>query len=165
MDINKIVCELKKYSESLCTLYPGVDENEIIELEKKINFKLPKEFKDFLSIINGFEIMSDMVYGIHNNNKGIDLFSNYIFEKDEVGNPIYDYLLPIAPNGRGDHYCLDLKSIDRMGLECHVVFWQHDYEYTYEKLPEIDRNSFTEFIWKILQEVEELIDYDGNDKP
>ncbi len=164
MNLEKIVSELKKYSEAFSVLYPGIDENEIIELEKKINFKLPKEFKDFISIINGFQIKSDMVYGIHKDIKYLDLFSTYIFEKDEVGNPIYDYLLPVYPDGFGNHYCLDLKSIDKKGLTCPVVFWQHDYEYTSDDLPDIDCNSFTEFMWKLLQEIKEFMDYDGTRK-
>jgi len=164
MDTDIIIKELQKYSETVCTLYPGINDDEIKGLEQKIRYELPKEFKNFISNINGFKLLSDILYGIHENNKSIDLFSNYIWEREYSNNQIWSYLLPIVPDGRGNHYCLDLKTIDSKKLKCNVVFWQHDYEYTLEDLPDIESSSFNEFIWEMLNEIGESINYDGTDK-
>jgi hypothetical protein len=45
-----------------------------------------------------------------------------------------------------------------------IVFWQHDYTYSGEDLPDIENDSFTEFLESQLNSVKKMYDYNGNDK-
>ena len=163
-DLQKIITELDKYSPKILTKYSGISEDRIIEFEQKLKYRLPEDFKNFLKVCNGFEIVSDIVYGIHPDDNKLDLYSNYLWEKDESGNPIFEHLLPISPNGFGDYYCLDLKTLDENYQNCNIIFWQHDYEFSADDQPEVDCKSFFEFIWELLDDIKTRNHYDGRDK-
>ena len=141
-----------------------------MDLELKLGYQLPGSFKEFIIRCNGFGIMSDHVYGIYTGSKwskvekAMDLYENYLWEKDESGNPIWPHLLPISPDGFGNHYCLDLKTLTEDKTECKVVFWQHDYEFSEDDPPDVETNSFLEFVWNLLMEIKGMINYDGTDK-
>ena len=64
----------------------------------------------------------------------------YHFEHFIADNPMPSYLVPFCPDGFGNHYCFDLH---RSG---HVVFWQHDYEYTIDNQPELVYNDLAELL-------------------
>jgi cell wall assembly regulator SMI1 len=163
LNLDQIISEINKYSSKVCTTYPGISNDIIDELENKLGFVLPRNFRLFLNKCNGLEISSETVYGIHAE-RHLDLYDNYICEKDEVGNPIWDYLLPISPNGRGDHYCLDLSTLTKDKSECKVIFWQHDREFSEDDPPIIDAETVLAFLWQLLEDVKETTNYDGTDK-
>lgn len=168
--IDMIIAEINRYDDKVILTFPGVKSDEVEELEKKLGYTLPTNFGAFLMSCNGFELLSDIMYGIHTDEilditiRAMDLYKNYIWEKDEVGNPIWSHLLPIAPNTRGDHYCLDLKTLTEDKRECKVIFWQHDHEFSKDDPPPVDSETVLEFLWKLLQEIKEIISYDGTDK-
>ncbi|MEL6822330.1 MAG: SMI1/KNR4 family protein, partial [Calditrichota bacterium] len=155
--------EIQKYNSEVITTYPGINNQTILDLEVKLKSRLPGDFKRFLTIINGFELMSDIIYGIHNDPK-MGLYNNYVWELKESNNPIYHYLLPISPNGFGDHYCLDLNSLSEDATRCEVVFWQHDYEYSDGDTPDKESSSFTDYLEELIMDVGENYNYDGSDK-
>ena len=164
MTIINLITEVQKYSSEISSFNPGVDIKKISELEQNLGYKLPNSFKNFLSKCNGFSIFGDQIYGIHNDDKNIDLLSNYLFEKNEAKNPIFDYLLPITPDGFGNHYCLNLNTVTESGEECKVVFWQHDFEYDKTDLPDIDTETFEMFFIEMMDNLKHEINYDGSEK-
>jgi len=161
--INKIITELNKYSKNICTLYPGVQDEEIIGLEKKLGFTLPTSFKTFLKECNGFELVSDTIYGIHQK-KNLDIYKNYLWEKNESNNPLWSHLIPISPDGSGSHYCFDLKTLTNDNNECKVVYWQYDYDFDDDDPPDVETETFFDFLWELLERIKETNNYDGSDK-
>ena len=155
--LENIIAEIKKIDNEISTIYLGINEIKINDLEDRLGMKFPKEFKDFLNLCNGFEIMSDKIYGIHPEDKNLDLFSNYMWEKEESGNPIYKYLLPISPDGFGNHYCLDLTTLDENKETCKIVFWQHDFYYSESEAPDLECETFLEFLIELVNDIKESI--------
>jgi cell wall assembly regulator SMI1 len=164
MKLAEIIEELKKYDSSIYTFYEGAKLDSVTELEKKLGFKLPDDFKEFLLISNGASIRGGTIYGIREDKKSEDLYGNYIWEKDESENPIPDYLLPMCPDGMGNHECLDLKSITPDGETCNVIFWQHDWFYKPEDQPDTDAHSFAEYLEKLVKNLSKRFNYDGSEK-
>ena len=164
MDLSEILEELKKFSSPICKTYSGCCQEEINELEIKIKYLLPLDFKKFLLISNGAIINCQELFGIRIENKFEDLFDNYIFETKEAGNPMPNYYLPIYPDGMGNHNCLDLNSLTPDGKYCNVIFWQHDRLYSEDKQPDIDASSFTQFLENLLKEIYEQYNDDGTEK-
>lgn len=155
MDILEILTELEKFNSPDFKSFNGVASKEIEELEEKINLKFPNDFIFFLKNTNGVLINCQNIYGINPEKPNEDLFENYKFETKEAGNPMPKYLLPIYPDGMGNHNCLDLKSISEDGNFCNVVFWQHDRFYTHSEKPDIDAKSFTDFFENLLKNLKE----------
>jgi cell wall assembly regulator SMI1 len=168
--LDMIITELQKYNQYACTMFKGATGIEIKTLESNLGLLLPGSFKSFLIKCNGLELMSETIYGIYTDEsldriiRALDLYEIYKWEKDEAGNPIWPHLLPISPNGRGDHYCLDLSTLTEDKSECKVVFWQHDYEFSDEYPPLVEADTFLEFLWNLLMEIKEDYNYDGSDK-
>jgi hypothetical protein len=47
MNLSEILEGLKKFNSPICELYPGCSQEEIIDLEVKIQYILPIDFKKF----------------------------------------------------------------------------------------------------------------------
>lgn len=164
MNLINILEKLKKYPSPIFKSIKGLNNIEIDNLEQKLKYQLPKDFKEFLLITNGAIINCHEVFGIVTDKPFEDLYGNYLFEKEEVENPKREYLLPIYPDGMGNHNCLDLSTLSEDGETCNVIFWQHDWFYKPEEQPDIDANSFTEYLEKLLIEITEQYNYDGTEK-
>ncbi len=164
MNLYKILEEFSKFSSPNFRTYAGCNYDQILELEKKLNYHLPTDFKNFLLSTNGAIINCHELYGIKTGIPAEDLFDNYFFETKEAGNPMPDYYLPIYPDGMGNHNCLDLKSLSSDGETCNVIFWQHDLIYNNNTRPGIDASSFTEFLENLLKEISEQYNFDGSEK-
>jgi len=162
--IRNLILQLSNYVDPLFKSFEGIEKVEITKFEDKLGFLLPSDFKSFLNISNGAVILYENIYGIYNNNKPFDLFENYLLEKNEVGNPIREYYLPIYPDGMGNHTCLDLGSLSPDGKRCNIIFWQHDRQYLKNEQPDIDAKSFTMFLEDLLNELNEYYNYDGTEK-
>jgi cell wall assembly regulator SMI1 len=159
--MDEILNEIQRYSGGLRRIYPGAQESAIESFEKYTSLRLPEDFRQFLMRCNGFSIMSDVLYGIHPENEAIDLLSNYFWERNESGNPIYRFLVPIMPDGQGNNYCLDLSRGGHS--QATVVFWQHDYDYEFHsEIPDIVAHDFLSFLRDTLADIRDEYDYDGN---
>ena len=53
------------YSKEFSHFNPPATDEQIAELERKLKFPLPKEYKEFLKFSNGARIMDNDIYGIH----------------------------------------------------------------------------------------------------
>jgi cell wall assembly regulator SMI1 len=158
--VKDILDEIERYSSDLRLLYPGAREMDIRALERSMSMKLPEDFRQFLTNCNGFSILSDRLYGIHADMEAIDLLSVYKWERNESGNPIRRDLLPIMPDGEGNHYCLDLANGSTTTAP--VVFWQHDYDYeAHSDSPDVVAGDFVSFLQNILEQMHEDYGYDG----
>ncbi len=164
MNLLDIIYELKKYDKSVCELNEGISISKIENLEKELLYKLPNDFKAFLSVSSGADILCQYLYGIKDEEPAEDLFENYIFETKEAGNPMPAYYLPMYPDGMGNHNCLNLKSLSQDGEKCNVMFWQHDRLYSDNDQPDIDANSFTQYLENLLKELSENYNNDGTEK-
>ena len=162
--LDQILSELNKFDKSLYDFYEGARLDMISKFEKKINYDLPNDFKEFLLFSNGANILNETIMGVDTTECQFDLYSTYIFERDESGNPVPGYLLPISPNGRGDHCCLDLTSLSDNKETCKVVFWQHDLIYDENTKPGIEATSFYEFVFVIITDFLKYNNYNGSEK-
>src|SRR5688572_18572595 len=134
MKVDILINELSKFSDSILDLNGPVEEKGIFEFEKKYQLKLPEDYKEFIKRHDGFELMGVGLIGI-TPVSGNSLDQLYHFEHEEVGNPMPPNLVPFSPDGLGNHYCFDINSSGQKS--CDIVFWQHDYNYDEEDLPDV----------------------------
>ena len=161
MNLNAVIDELHKFSNKILTLSGPLNGNEIYKCEKNINKSLPNDYKEFLRKHNGGDLMGTEIYGINESENSLDRI--YKFEHDAVENPMPDYFIPFSPNGEGNHYVFDTRNCNNDS--CMIIFWQHDFEYSNEDIPEITHNSFTQWVKQVMIDwTLEDYDYNGNEK-
>ncbi|WEK35519.1 MAG: SMI1/KNR4 family protein [Candidatus Pseudobacter hemicellulosilyticus] len=160
MNIQEVIQALFQFSDRIFTKEAPADRVDIEKFEERYGLKLPQDYIELLLVTNGCSLMGSTVYGVGASATD-SLDELYIFEHTAVENEMYDYLVPFSPDGFGNHYCFDTRSHgDR---SCLVVFWQHDYEYTAEDVPEITHDSFAGWVktvmigWTL-----EAYDHEGN---
>lgn len=154
--MKETLLKLKAFPDSVLEYGKGVSEEVIMQEEQKFKFELPSDFKQFYADLNGFSLMGEKVYSINQSEKD-DLFDVYQREHHEVVNPMPEYFLPFCPNGRGDHYCIDLRTRNEAGI-CKIVFWQWDY--SFHNMDDIDivNNSFSDWLTELVIELEQELD-------
>jgi hypothetical protein len=163
MSIHIVIKELEKFSTDILSIAEPVEERAIDFFEKKHNIKLPSDYKILLEKYNGVCLDGTEVYGIEIKPGKYSLEDCYIFEHCEVGNEMPLYLVPFSPDGGGNHYCFDTRFNNT--TSCPVVFWQHDYHYTEDDMPEITYESFSEWIKEVMIDwTLEDVNYDGGKK-
>lgn len=163
MDISNVIKELTLFSDKVLELKTPVNEQAIEDFESQFNIKLPEDYVIFLKCFNGISLMGTIIYGVGEELNPLSLASIYIVEHQEVGNPMNEYLIPFSPDGYGNHYCFDTRTMHNN--LCNVVFWQHDYLYTEVDPPEITNASFSEWIKEVIIDwTLEDYDYNGNEK-
>lgn len=161
--MESIIAELLKFSEDILEINSSISDDRISIFEKKYNLKLPNDFKKFITKINGFSLLGNKVYGFDENiTESIE--NVYHFEHFEVSYPQPLYLVPFCNDGRGNFYCID-TSKNTEAVNCPIVFWVSNYEYTNEDPPEIVNNNFLEWIKEVIIEwTLEEYNYDGSEK-
>jgi len=155
--IDLLLSEIHRFDPRMRQIFEPASYSAILQLESSVGFGLPGDYKDFLMLTNGLIVYSDVFYGIHSGNAMLDVYTAYVRETTEVDNPMWYHLLPICPDGFGNHYCLDLNTCDSALSLCNVVFWQHDYEYGEDDIPEIDTYSFAQFLKERIEFIREDI--------
>lgn len=162
MRITEAINELKKFSNKILTLGDPCDEKLIAEFEIKYNLNLPIDFKHLIKKHNGVDLLGTSIYGIKDIDSSYSLEECYLFEHFEVENKMPAHLVPFSPDGAGNHYCFDTKlNTD----SCPIVFWQHDYNYSDDDLPEVTNNNLAEWIEEVMIKwTLEDYNYDGSEK-
>ncbi|TSD67144.1 SMI1/KNR4 family protein [Inquilinus sp. KBS0705] len=158
-----IIAELTKFDSEIALLGPPITDNRLEDFERHINLKLPLDFKYMLSVHNGISLAGVEIYGIDEALQGSSLDAVYKFEHFEVGHKMPAHFLPFSPDGRGNHYCLNLSKIK--DDQCPVVFWQWDFEY--ESIDDVEECNINFLSW--VKEVMigwtlEDYNYDGTEK-
>lgn len=158
-----VLKELYKFSDNILFLGHPITDNRIEELEQQIGFKLPLDFKYILAKHNYLSLGGTEVLSIGKEIENQSIESLYIFEHEEVDNPMPKEFLPFSPDGAGNHYCFDLSKLENH--LCPVVFWQHDYYYSDIKEVEICNSNFYEWINEVMIDwTTEDTNCDGSDK-
>ena len=153
-----LIKELEKFDKSIVSLWDAASEQEIEDTEAHIGQVLPEEYKEFIRRSNGLEFTCDYILRVGNNVRPSAFSMNdvYDFEHYESCNPMPSYIIPVAPDGYGNHYCFDMKN---NGV---VIFWQHDVNYE-EHQPEIVYESMVAMIREVFINWSEM-NYDGTSK-
>lgn len=156
--------ELHKFDGSIIYLGPAITDERLEIFEKEIGFEFPLDFKYIMKKHNGIALPGVEIYGLDRELRGSSLDEVYQYEhKKEVYNAMPKEFLPFSPDGRGNHYCLNLSKL--INGVCPIVFWQHDF--IYRGLEEVEQCNDDLIAWI----KEEMIDwtledynYDGTEK-
>lgn len=160
-EYEQILNELYKFDNSILELGSEISDNRLEKFELQIQFTLPNTFKTLISKHNSFSLMGTVVYGIGEEFRGISFDKVYDFEHFQIGNPMPKELFPFSPDGRGNHYCLDLSEPENSK----VVFWQHDVNYVTKNEIEVCNDSFCSWIKEVMIDwTLKNYNYDGTDK-
>jgi hypothetical protein len=157
-----VIDELRKFADDLTEWYPPAKRKDIEELEQSLDVKLPDDYKEFLMETNGFQMMGQDIFGIKN--RQFDLYEAYRIEHNEVYVKMPHHLIPICPDGYGNHYCFD-NSNDNV-----VVFWEFDLAAYYQDRqevyePEVVYPDFKSMVQELLIDwTLEDYNYDGSEK-
>jgi hypothetical protein len=163
-NIEKVILELKKFSKDILTIEkPLFDEILMKNFESTYHIKLPPDYKYFLKKINGFSLMGNEVYGLDGGKTPQSLEKIYYREHFLVQYPQHQYIVPFSPDGRGNFYCFDTRSIKSDGT-CPIVFWVSNYLYTDSDAPEVVNGNFSEFVQQVIIDwTLESYDHEGNE--
>ena len=148
--------EIGKYADGVHELNGGCPVEAIDELEKKLELKLPDEYRLFLQIHNGGELFipGTELLTIQTAEKGEQCIS-YLDEALEMLWPgMPEHFLIVAVLCYGDFVCLDLNN--QSDGKCRAIKWDHE-------LGEIsgEWSSFKEWLADELSLGSEMRDYDG----
>lgn len=161
-NIDQLLKELYMFSDCILTLNDSlIDFSSVETFEEKNHLKLPNDYKYFLSKHNGIDLMGVTVYGFNDSEESIS--DVYNFEHFEVEYPQYSFLVPFSPDGGGNFYCFDTSKPSKNS--CKIIFWESNYEYTADDMPEVVNSSFAEWIKQVVLDwTLEDYDYNGNKK-
>ena len=158
-----ILTNLYKFNTSIISLGPIINDKRLEVFEDSIGFKLPLDFKYVIERHNRIVLAGTEVYGLDSMFRGTSLDEVYQYEHNEVYNAMPREFLPFSPDGRGNHYCLNLSKMTR-GV-CPVVFWQHDFIYKSIETVEECNDSFVNWIKEVMIGwTLEDYNYDGSEK-
>lgn len=156
--IENLMDELHKFSSAIITFNSPVSSESILEFEKQFNVVLPDDYKEFVRIHNGFELMGDTILGIFSkDNPNNNLNDCYAFEHFGTVCPMPKDLIPFSPDGYDNYYCFDSKTNS-------IVFWESECDYS-EADPEVVYNDLYSMVHEIFIDwVLEDYNYDGSKK-
>ena len=126
----------------------GADEESIAACEAELGVRFPRSYRCFLRTFS-YANWPVYIYGVAEGViPGLLVVSNTHFERSEAEPSLPAHLIPISPDGWGNHYCLDTAHPE--GDECPVVFWDH--EAGEEQTPERTDASFAAWLERMLDE-------------
>jgi len=159
-----LLVELHKFNDSIIFLGPKIEDKRLEIFEKDIGFELALDFKYIVTAHNGISLSGTEIYGLDKELRGSSLDEVYKYEHNaEIYNAMPKHFLPFSPDGRGNHYCLNLSKL-KNGL-CPVVFWQHDF--IYKSIEEVEEcnDEFISWVKEIMIESAlEDYNYDGSER-
>ena len=162
MTITEVINELYLFSTDVLTLEEPVNLDEVVRFENTYSLHLPQDYIELLKVTNGFDLMGTTVHGV-GNSLGYSLERLYTREHNEVANPLFNYLVPFSPDGGGNHYCFDTRTLNNDS--CNIIFWQHDYLYSEDDQPEVTNTSFAEWVKQVVIDwTLEDYDYNGDER-
>ena len=141
MEIRQIIKIIESFKNDYVEYFSPVEQKSITEFERKLKIKLPDDYVSFLQFSNGIFIDGDEVFGI--SNKRYDLFKAYELEHTEVEFPMFDYIVPFSPDGRGNFYCFDIQH----GT---IIFWVSNYVYNDADVPEVVNDNFLDWFKEVM---------------
>jgi hypothetical protein len=129
--------QLREHAPPNC-LGTGATGHEMSECERQLGVLLPASYKWLLQEF-GFVHWPDYIYGVGDRLlPGLSLCWKVWQEREQLWPRMPRHLVPISPDGWGNHYCLDTSQLAEE--ECPVVFWSH--ERGEDQEPERTHSSF-----------------------
>jgi SMI1-KNR4 cell-wall len=160
MTLDNLFLEIDKFSSKLRKNYTPVTDDAITLFEEKFSIQIPHQYIQFLKISNGIVVNGGSLFGIQNERH--DLIAVYECEHFETNIPLPLNLIPICPDGRGNHYCIDANYPTSNPTP--VYFYQYGYPYTPTDQPDLDEYDLYQFMYKeLVESTLEVFDYDGNE--
>jgi len=154
--------ELSKFSDDVLYLGPPINDNRLDQFAKEIGFKLPYDFEYILKKHNGIALLGTQIYGLDKQLRGSSIDKVYEFEHHEANYRMPLEFLPFSPDGRGNHYCLNLSKLT--DEQCPVVFWQWDLDYDFNEVEECNI-TFVDWVKEVMIEWKsDDYNYDGTEK-
>lgn len=138
MEIEKV---LQKFDE----LYAPLSSSEVRDLNNHFGNRLPYELILLLSISNGIDFGSNTLFGYGEDWKASSIEKVYAFEQEYYNKGFILDLLPISPDGYGNHYAVRLEKSE-LGS---VYFLQHDLNYEDFSQIELSYTSIADFIQEV----------------
>lgn len=167
MDLSKrvenLLNELYRFSSDVIALGDSIKDDRLEIFEKSIGCVLPNDFKYVLKKHNGISLFGVELLGYDSELLDASLEKVYQFEHYEVSNKMPIQFIPFSPDGRGNHYCLDLSK--NIGGLTPIVFWQWDFNYESFDDVEICNDNFVEWMEEVMIEWNlQEFNYDGSEK-
>lgn len=160
---NLLLNELYHFSGKIIHFGDSISDNRLELFEQEIGFALPEDFKYIIRRHNGISLLGTEVLGIDRSFREASLKEVYKFEHFNAAHKMPPEFLPFSPDGRGNHYCLNLAKTE--GGICPIVFWQWDYDYIGVDEVEECNVSFLEWIEEVMIDWKlEEYNYDGTEK-
>jgi len=103
MRINDVLSELQLFSDRISTLEAPVNLNDVRDFENRFGIQLHNDYIELLKRFNGIDLIGKSVYGVGKSLSSMSLEDAYLYEHNEVNNPMFDYLLPFSPDGAGNY--------------------------------------------------------------
>ncbi|UTR15708.1 SMI1/KNR4 family protein [Salipaludibacillus sp. LMS25] len=155
--------EIKKYTTNVHSLNPGVNSDQIEEVEKKLDINLPYIYKVFLQVCNGGElfipgtVLAEIYHPeLGEKQKGIS-YINESYREDRRPPEMSNNLCIIADLNYGNVIAFDLSTNN--GQDAIVVQWDNE-----AQIVSRTWSGFSEWLTDVLEEGSMLVDYNGNEK-
>jgi cell wall assembly regulator SMI1 len=127
--------------------FPPPSEAQIGEAEATLGVKFPRSYRWFLLTYGAMSGAED-IYGVsHNLPDYLSLVQNVLAERTQFEPHIPHSLIPVSPDGSGNHYCIDTARMVKG--EAPIIFWDHESDNTDL---ETTHATFADFLEEILQE-------------
>jgi SMI1/KNR4 family protein SUKH-1 len=139
-------------SDSLCGT---ASSRSIEELQADLGVTLPDDYIAFLAAFAAADFPFD-IFGVEPDVRTGTCGSTQsvlditMWERHLTTPPMPHHLVPIQPDGLGNHWCLDTSRLTA-GI-CPVVFWNHDGGP--EQIPEHAHDTFLDFLEAVIKNEE-----------
>jgi len=121
----------------------GASMDAIQTAERELGVKFPNDYEAYLRTYGWARLIYDELYGIGDSVPShLNLTMNTLRERTDFRPCLPNHLVPVMPDGAGNHYCLDLSKTESGA--CPVVFWDHDE--AEDQTPRIVGKSFSDWI-------------------
>jgi cell wall assembly regulator SMI1 len=103
----------------------GATPQEIELAEEQLGVTFPRSYRAFLEQFGWASFEGMELYGLGEDVPTyLDLVRVTLSERSEMRPRLPSRLIPLMNDGAGNHYCLDVESLEQG--ECPVVFWDHN---------------------------------------
>jgi len=121
----------------------GASSEEIDSAERILGVALPEDYEYFLRTFGWARLEHDELYGVgHSVPAHLQLVRNTQSERTTFRPFLPMWLVPVMPDGAGNHYCIDTSKL--LGESNPIVFWDHDAGEN--QFPTKIANSFSDWI-------------------
>jgi len=123
MNFTELAAQLREHPQR--EFGQGAVEAEITQAEHALGVKLSESYRSFLRNFGWGGVGNLEIYGLGRDVPSyLSLVNVTERERTEMQPVIPRYLVPLANDGAGNHYCLDTRSFENG--ECSVAFWDHE---------------------------------------